>query len=278
MFKLPPELILLLSSSLSPKSLSSLAVTCRCLHAILQPELDTLITPGFGRKLLLRAAIGKPYIVAKLLAPPYLIPPSDGYHNLGADYDNDLDEEDDDDDGDTPLHVAANAGNHETASLLLAAGADPAATCGQDEYQPLHLAALKADLPMISLLLDHGAPVDAYFGSDGCRETALHYACWNGHLAVAELLIARGANMERYGHNGSTLGAAVVNRQMDVIRMLLGRGANAAVTVPFFVLMCGLQIGPHYTALSALNNVLEQTQDKCLKDIARLLRHALPDR
>ncbi|KAJ7890267.1 ankyrin repeat-containing domain protein [Mycena leptocephala] len=278
--QLPPELVLLLPSFLSQNSLGSLVLTSRRLHGILQPELDALITPTFGRKLLLKAAAGNPQIVAKLLAPPYLIPPSDGYDILSSKQDHDSEDEDDDLDNNTPLHVAANARNKTTASLLLAAGADPAASSGQDEFQPLHLAAIKEDLPMMTLLLDHGAPVDAYFGFDGCRETALHYACWIGNIAMVELLLACGADVERYGHNGSALGFAMLNRKLDVIRLLLDRGANAAVTVPFFLSMCGLRVKPNDTALTALDNaaaLLERTENECFKTIAKLLRDALPD-
>ncbi|KAJ7806548.1 ankyrin repeat-containing domain protein [Mycena olivaceomarginata] len=280
MHQLPPELILLLSQFLAQRSLSSLVRTCRRLHTILQPELDALITPTLGRKLLLKAAVNNPYIVAKLVAPPFLIPPSDGYDNLHEEPRPDLDwEEEDDVDNDTPLHCAASAGNQETASLLLAAGADVAATCGCDAYQPLHLASLKEDLPMMTLLLDHGAPIDTCFGYDGCRETALHNACWIGHIPMVELLLARGANIECYGHNGSALGFAVANRQLEVVRLLLDRGANAAVTVPFLVSMSGLRYKPGDTASAALDSAItafEHKDDKCLKEIATMLKDALP--
>ncbi|KAJ6582136.1 hypothetical protein B0H19DRAFT_1252270 [Mycena capillaripes] len=43
--ELPPELILLLSTSLSAASLNASVLTCRRLHQILQPELKSRITP-----------------------------------------------------------------------------------------------------------------------------------------------------------------------------------------------------------------------------------------
>jgi ankyrin repeat protein len=122
--KLPPELISLLPPTLSIGALNALALTCRRLHAILQPELEARITPELGRELLFWAAGSKPHIVAKLLAPPHLINPNEGYE---------LEEK-------TPLHVATEARNTEIVALLLDARADYAATWNQDECQPLHLA------------------------------------------------------------------------------------------------------------------------------------------
>ncbi|KAJ7640678.1 ankyrin repeat-containing domain protein [Mycena polygramma] len=246
----PPELILLVSSHLSPKSLNSLTLTCRGLHRIVQPELDALIIPKFGRKLLLKAADGNPLLVAKLLAPPFLIPPSEGYDDL-TDKSPQRDRgEEAEESNDTPLHVAALVGNHETASLLLSAGADPTATCGQDAHQPLHFAAMKAQLPIIMLLLDYGAPIDA---PSKCR----------GHNA-----------------NGSPLGLAVAQRQVEVARLLLDKGANAAAVVPMFVSGCEHNINPNWTPLAALNALvalLGIPEDKYAKEreIAEMLRDAL---
>ncbi|KAF7356131.1 ANK-REP-REGION domain-containing protein [Mycena venus] len=158
----PPELILLLSPSLSTASLNALASTCRRFHEILQPELDGRITPELGRDLLLWAAESKPHIVAKLLSPPHSIPPSPT--SLWSM---------------TALHVAAKARSMDTAKLLLDAGADPAAEYDQDEYQPLHMAAENKDLEMMKLLLDHGAPIDTQFGRD---------------FEVVKLLLSKGAD------------------------------------------------------------------------------------
>lgn len=74
--QLPPELILLHSPLLSIASLNALALTCRRLHEIIQPELDRHITPELGQALLLWAAASRPHIVLKLLSAPYCIHPS----------------------------------------------------------------------------------------------------------------------------------------------------------------------------------------------------------
>ncbi|KAJ6593289.1 ankyrin repeat-containing domain protein [Mycena capillaripes] len=208
--ELPPELICLLPPSLSSGSLNSLILTCHRLREILQPQLEALITPNFGRQLLLEAAAAKPHIVAKLLSPPHL---------------------------------------REIAILLLKAGANISAAWDQDQCRALHLAAFNKDLEMMKLLLGHGASIDAEFGADGCYETALHCACSGGHLEMVQLLLDRGANLENHGHYGSALGFAVHSRKLVVVKLLLDKSANAAVTVPLFVLLCGAPPKPHSATL-----------------------------
>ncbi|KAJ6591150.1 ankyrin repeat-containing domain protein [Mycena vulgaris] len=231
---LPPELIALLPFSLSTSSLNALALTCHRLHEILQPELEARITPELAHELLHDAAASKPHIVRKILSPPHSITPT-GYGYFSE----------------TPLHIAASAGNIETATLLLKAGADPSARWDDDGYQALHLAARNNDLAMIALLLDHGAPVDDLFGCDGCsEETALHFACSMGYLEVIHLLLERGADIERTGHHGSALAFAVDSRRLDVVRLLLDMGADATVTVPLFgTVLCGAPALPHQANL-----------------------------
>jgi hypothetical protein len=214
--ELPPELISLLPPTLSTGALNALALTCRRLHAILQPELEARITPELGKELLFWAANSKPHIVAKLLAPPHLIKPNEGYESEDM----------------TPLHVAVEAGNTGIAALLLDAGADPAASCDQEERQPLHSAVWNNNLPTVRLLLDRGANVDAKYGCDGWSLFPLHEACRCGYLEMVSLLLERGANMELRGHNGTALGFALHEREMDVIKLLLLKGAKAEVPVP----------------------------------------------
>ncbi|KAJ7929761.1 ankyrin repeat-containing domain protein [Mycena leptocephala] len=231
----PPELILLLPPSLSMASLNALTLTCRRLHETLQPELESRITPQLVRELLMWAAASKPHIVAKLLSPPHSIHPDPGdgawlWHQ-------------------TALHVAARTGNIESARLLLAAGANPGAMWDQNEYQPLHLAAQNKDLEMMRLLLDHGAPIDSVYGSDGCSESALHYACSIEHLDMITFLLERGANLECRGHYGSALGFAVHGRSLEVAKLLLDKGADATVTVPLFALLEGGPPLPHQANL-----------------------------
>ncbi|KAF8217144.1 ankyrin repeat-containing domain protein [Mycena galopus ATCC 62051] len=175
---LPPELILLLSPSLSTASLNALATTSQRFHQILQPDLESCITPDKGQELLLWAAASKPHVVAKLLSLPYSIPPSpDNRHYFNP----------------TALHVAVKAGNIEIAQMLLNKGAATGAEWTQDEYHPLHLAVQGKDLEMVRLLLDRGARIDTRFGYDGRNEDALKHACWTGQLDMVKLLLERGS-------------------------------------------------------------------------------------
>ncbi|KAJ7747459.1 ankyrin repeat-containing domain protein [Mycena maculata] len=214
--EVPPELILLLPPLLSTSSLNAFALGCYRLCEILQPELESRITPELAQELLLWAAPSKPHIVAKLVSPPHSVNPNSthGY-----------------------LHVAVEAGNTETALLLLQAGADPTVS-DPDQGQALRVAAIGGHVEMMKLLLDHGAPVDehvrCHYRCAGSSESALHYACSLGHLEMMELLISRGANLESIGYHGTALGFAVRSFEIDAVKLLLRKGADATVTVPLF--------------------------------------------
>ena len=64
-----------------------------------------------------------------------------------------------------PLGTAAFARDHESARVLLEAGADPNGP-GEGGYKPLHTAAQNGDVELIRLLLEHGADPGAA-ASDG---------------------------------------------------------------------------------------------------------------
>ncbi|KAJ7829429.1 ankyrin repeat-containing domain protein [Mycena olivaceomarginata] len=258
--ELPPELILLHSPLLSIASLNALALTCRRLHEIIQPELDRRITPELGQALLLWAAASRPHIVLKLLSPPHSIhpspPPPDGWRASPQ----------------TALHIAAEAGNTETASLLLNAGADPAAATYKYNKQPLHVAAENNDLEMMKLLLDHGAPVDAKFGYDNQHsENVLHHACSMGHPAMVELLLEHGANLECLCGRKTPLGFAVLKLRLE--------GADATVTVPISysqradLLYIALDLWPPSDRRRVRQNTPERLDDRQRELMALLMAH-----
>ncbi|KAJ7806088.1 hypothetical protein B0H14DRAFT_2877047 [Mycena olivaceomarginata] len=97
----------------------------------------------------------------------------------------------------TPLHVAAHAGNTKCTRLLFAAGASPSVMCGQKRYQPLHLAAEKKDVVMGTDL--SRAPCEPW-----CQ-SRIPRSLWHA------------------------LGFAVHGRQVDIVRFLLQRAADATV-------------------------------------------------
>jgi ankyrin repeat protein len=89
----------------------------------------------------------------------------------------------------TPLLLSLLADQYDTASALLAKGANVEAT-EEGSVRPIHLAAELGDAKMIALLLDHHATLDAKT-DDG--KTALDIATERGHREAAGVLRARGA-------------------------------------------------------------------------------------
>jgi hypothetical protein len=103
----------------------------------------------------------------------------------------------------TPLHVAADWPGYfpaapATVVLLLEAGAEPNDNTGGDcPETPLHWAASTDDVDVAVALIDGGAGLEAPGGSIGTPlDNAIGYACWQ----VAQLLVARGARVERLWH------------------------------------------------------------------------------
>ena len=70
-----------------------------------------------------------------------------------------------------PLGTAAFARDHESARVLLAAGADPNGP-GEGGFTPLHTAAQNGDVELVRLLLEHGADANAT-AADGRTPTDL---------------------------------------------------------------------------------------------------------
>ncbi|MDX6647260.1 MAG: uncharacterized protein QOK40_2987 [Miltoncostaeaceae bacterium] len=94
-------------------------------------------------------------------------------------------------DGFTALHLAAYFGNLEAVEALLEAGADPAAVADNaSRVQPLHSAVAGRHLAVAALLLQRGAGPDA---AQTGGWTALHSAAKQGDAALVELLLDHGA-------------------------------------------------------------------------------------
>ncbi|KAF7321172.1 ANK-REP-REGION domain-containing protein [Mycena chlorophos] len=221
---LPAELVLAISDDLPIRSLNALAQTCRHIHEVLGLELENRLTPALAQEILpVAIRRGQTHTVAKLLAPPHSLDPEDGLSLL----------------------VAASRGHSDVVALLLDAGADITTTNDDDEKkQALHFAVIERHLETARALLERGAPVDAKFGWDGSSETALHRACGTGQVEMAALLLDHGAALECEGHFGTPLGFAVRNRRLEVVRMLLERGADATVDVPLHVIPEGAPVPP----------------------------------
>ncbi|HZT77117.1 MAG TPA: ankyrin repeat domain-containing protein [Vicinamibacterales bacterium] len=90
----------------------------------------------------------------------------------------------------TPLMRAARTGDLATMRRLLDAGADPNERDVLNGWTPLFHAIHKGQLEAVRLLLDRG--VNPNQGARGAP--AVRFAELNGEIAIADLLIAYGAN------------------------------------------------------------------------------------
>jgi len=119
----------------------------------------------------------------------------------------------------TPLHYAAKAGKMEMVQLLIKAGADVNAK-DQNGLTPL---VKTASRNIAELLIAKGTDIDAGEG----YWTALHNAVRFRHRDTTELLIQNGANVNAKNNDGKTpVHYAVLLGSTEVIRMLLVAGAD----------------------------------------------------
>lgn len=121
------------------------------------------------------------------------------------------------------LYEAARARNAAATKALLAIGAP--ADGGFAGLPSLPPVVLSGDRELAARLIDEGADIDAP-GSDG--ETPLLIATHRGDTAMIGLLLRRGASIDaRSEADGRTaLAAAAAERKLDIVRLLLERGAD----------------------------------------------------
>ena len=95
----------------------------------------------------------------------------------------------------------------------------------EDPGEALREAARAGDVAKVEALLKAGAPVDA---PGRYAQTPLYYAAEKGHLAVARLLVERGANVnaEDGFFGASPLQLALQGGHLELARWLLARGAD----------------------------------------------------
>ncbi len=120
-------------------------------------------------------------------------------------------------DGISPLRAAAYAGHVDLIDPLRALGADP------DAFD----AATIGDVARLRDLLDQDPAAVSSLAGDGF--SALHLAAWFGQVGAAELLLAKGADVESVASNGTALRplhSAAAGGHPVIVHLLLDRGAD----------------------------------------------------
>ena len=133
-----------------------------------------------------------------------------------------------DEQGKTPLHWATGRGQLEVMKLLLDAYHADVDCKNVNDGTPLHVAASQAQSEAARLLIDRGAKLDATRAADGM--TPLHIAALKGrkpgHLEVARLLLAGGADVNARMKNGATpLVLATFRGNTQMVELLRRSGA-----------------------------------------------------
>lgn len=124
-------------------------------------------------------------------------------------------------DGFTALHLAAYFGHKEIATLLLDQGADPkAASRNPMQVHPIHSAAAARHLAIVEILLKNGADVNA---RQHGGYTPLHSAATNGQSDMIELLIQNGADVHARTDDGKSAVKLALEKHHPEIAGLLRR-------------------------------------------------------
>jgi len=99
---------------------------------------------------------------------------------------------------------AAKSGNVSRVKELVQANPALLSARDTDGSTPLHCATWKGQLAVVELLLSCGADVNASNNNDHWGTTPLHAAAHGNQRAIAELLLAHGAEIHAKNLNGRT--------------------------------------------------------------------------
>lgn len=164
----------------------------------------------------------------------------------------------------TPLVVATKAKHAQVAELLLEAGADPNAKDDLSDSAYLYAGAEGYD-DILRLTLRHGADVESTNRFGG---TALIPASEHGHVETVRILIDAGVRIDHVNRLGWTalLEAIVLgngsDRHIDVVRQLIGAGADVGVRDADGRSPRSLAAGRGQTAMVELIDDADQIRDR----------------
>jgi regulator of RNase E activity RraA len=133
-------------------------------------------------------------------------------------------------DDELSVFEAAAFGRIERLRAILGADASQAHAFSEDGFTALHLAVFGRQEEAARILIEHGAGVDTVSTGAIARVPPLGTAAFVRSVPLARLLLDAGADVDgREGGNGPTaLRAAVQNGDDELVRLLLGRGADAS--------------------------------------------------
>ena len=125
--------------------------------------------------------------------------------------------------GPTPVEAAAERGDFKLVGLLVKSGAN-INTSGSAFGSALLHAAYKGSIEMVELLLQKGADTDRKWN----ERTPLAAAAGQNRIPIAELLIAKGANIEADG-SGTPLFRASSGGHTAMVQLLISKGVSTSL-------------------------------------------------
>jgi uncharacterized protein len=130
----------------------------------------------------------------------------------------------------TTLHEAATRGDALATKTLLDANPEQVNAADEHGWTPLHLAAHYGFRAVAELLLAAGADANAR-SVNSMANTPLHAAAAGQQADLALLLLEHGAEINATQHGGFTaLHSAAQNGQLELVNLLLARGADPLAT------------------------------------------------